>query len=83
MHLVMTADTQPNQIRLVIDPASPAPDVMSVFRLRSAQFTARVTLGVFAHVHFCPSISYMQMQRNETRNFCFSSVLPSIFFLSR
>lgn len=51
MHLVMTADTQPNQIRLVVDPASPTPDVMSVFRLRSAQFTARVALGVFAHVH--------------------------------
>ena len=51
MHLVMTADTQPNQIRLVVNPASPSPDVVSMFRLRSAQFTARVTSGVFAHVH--------------------------------
>jgi hypothetical protein len=51
MHPLVAINTQPNQVRLVVDPASPTPDVVSVFRLGSAQLAARVTLGVFTHVH--------------------------------
>jgi hypothetical protein len=51
VHPVVATNAQPNQIRLVVDPASPTPNVVGMFRLGSAQFTARVTLGVFGNVH--------------------------------